>query len=178
MKTKMTFVLGTLFLLAGCGLIKDAAEVTIDAQLSSLMQLTVTGEKSAELTSGINALPFSKEQVLYLKDNPELEPYLKKIRKIDIQGVMVDIYGLNEGQFISTLSLDVKGVGTIATITNITAMNIAYAPVINQAKLEEAGKKLKNDLKVTLVVHGEASGPLSFNINMMFPVKVVAGALD
>jgi len=178
MKTKMTFVLATLFLLAGCGLIKDAAEVTITAQLSSLMQVTVTEAKSAELTSGINALPFSKEQVLYLKDNTELEPYLEKVRKIEIQSVLVDIYGLNEGEVVSTLSLDVKGVGTIATITNITAMNIAYSPVINQAKLEEAGKKLTNDLKITLVVHGEANGPLMFNINMMFPVEVVAGALD
>lgn len=174
----MTFLFATLLLLAGCGLIKDAAEVTIDAQLSSLMQITVAGSKSAEVTSGINALPFSKSQVLYLKDNAELEPYLKKIRKIDIKSVLVDIYGLNEGQVVSTLSLDVEGVGTIGTITNITPMFIAYSPEIDFAKLEQASKKLKSDLKITLVVHGEANGPLSFNINMLFPVEVVAGALD
>lgn len=178
MKTKMTFLLATLLLLAGCGLLKDAAEVTITAQLSSLMQVTVTGEKSAELTSGINALPFSKEQVLRLRDNTELEPYLEKIREVDIQSVLVDIYGLTEGQVVSPLSLDVKGVGTIATITEVTSMNIAYAPEINQENLVLAGKALKKDKMITLVVHGEANKPLSFNINMMFPVEVVAGALD
>ena len=40
------------------------------------------------------------------------------------------------------------------------------------------GKALKKDNKITLVVHGVANGPLSFNINMLFPVEVVAGALD
>jgi hypothetical protein len=174
----MTFLFATLLLLAGCGLIKDAAEVTIDAQLSSLMQITVGGSKSAEVTSGINALNFSKSQALYLKDNEELEPYLDKIREIVIKSVRVEIYGLDGEQVVSTLSLDVEGVGTIATITNITINNIAYAPVIDQAKLVQAGKKLKNDLKITLVVHGVANGPLSFNIQITFDADVVAGALD
>ncbi|MBE0676009.1 MAG: hypothetical protein IH591_15235, partial [Bacteroidales bacterium] len=79
----------------------------------------------------------------------------------------------------TNLSLDVDGVGTIATIPgDVTFMNIAYAPVIDQAKLVLAGKALKKDKKITLVVHGVANGPLSFNINMLFPVEVVAGALD
>ena len=169
MKTKMTFLFATLLLLAGCGLIKDAAEVTIDAQLSSLMQITVPGSKSAEITAETNASNFSKSQVLYLKDNPDLEPYLDKIREVEIKSVMVDIlYGLNEGQVVTNLSLDVDGVGTIATITgDVTNMMIAYPPVIDQAKLVLAGKALKKDNKITLVVHGVANGPLSFNINML-----------
>jgi len=178
MKTKMTCFFASLFLLAGCGLIKDAAEVTISAQLSALMQVTVSEAKSAEITAETNASDFSKSQVLYLKDNTELEPYLDKIREIKIKSVMVDIYGLNEGQVVKTLSIDVEGIGTIGTITDITSMNIAYTPVIDQANLVLAGKKLKSDLKITLVVHGVANGPMSFNINMLFPVDVVAGALD
>ncbi len=178
MKIKMTCFFAPLLLLAGCSLIKDAAEVTISAQLSSVMQIIVTGSKSAEITAVTNATEFSKSQVLYLKDNTDLEPYLEKIREIEIKSVLVDIYGLNEGQVVSTLSLDVEGVGTIATITNITSMNVAYTPVINQDNLTKAGNKLKNDKKITLVVHGVASGPMSFNINMVFPVDVVAGALD
>ncbi len=179
MRTKMKFFFATLLLLAGCSLIKDAAEVTISAQLSTTMQITVSGSKSAEITAETNALNFSKSQVLYLKDNTELEPYLDKIREVEIKSVMVDIYGLNEGQVVTNLSLDVDGVGTIATITgDVTNMNAAYPPVIDQAKLVSAGKTLKKDKKITLVVHGAANGPLSFNINLAFPVDVVAGALD
>jgi len=178
MKIKMTGFFAPLLLLAGCGLIEDAAEVTIDAQLSTTMQVTASGSKSAEITAVTNAVNFSKSQVLYLKDNTDLEPYLNKIREVEIKSVLVDIYGLNEGEVVTTLSLDVEGVGTIGTLTNVTSMNIAYTPVIDQAKLVLAGKKLKNDKKITLVVHGVANGPLSFNINLLFPVNVVAGALD
>ena len=168
MKIKMTGFIAPLLLLAACGLIKDAAEVTISAQLMTNMQITVSGSKSAEFTAVTNALEFSQSQVLYLKDNTDLEPYLDKIREVEIKSVLVDIYGLNEGQVVSTLSLDVEGVGTIGTITNVTAMNVAYSPVINQDNLTKAGNKLKNDKKITLVVHGLASGPMSFNINMLF----------
>jgi len=178
MKTKMTFLFSALLLLAACGLIKDAAEVTISTELTSLMQITVAGAKSAELTPEINALNFSKSQVLSLSENEDLVPYLDKIREIDIQTVFVDIYGLTPGQIINTLSLDVEGVGTIGTITNITSVNVAYPPTINIAKLAEAAKKLKNDKKITLVVYGDANMPMTFNINMIFPVDVVAGALD
>lgn len=178
MKTKMTFLFSALLLLAACGLIEDAAEVTINTELTSLMQITVTGAKSAELTPEINALNFSKSQVLSLSENEDLVPYLDKIREIDIKSVSVDIYGLAPGQIINTLSVDVEGVGKIATITNITSVNVAYTPTINMAKLAEAAKKLKNDKKITLVVYGDANMPMSFNIQMMFPVDVVAGALD
>ena len=178
MKTKMTFLFSALLLLAACGLIKDAAEVTISTELTSLMQVTVAGTKSAEFTSGINALNFSKSQLLSLSENEDLEPYLDKIREIDITSVMVDIYGLTEGQIINTLSLDVEGVGKIATVTGITASNITYSAIVDNVKLAEAGKKLKNDKKVTLVVYGDANMPMSFNIQMIFPVDVVAGALD
>lgn len=174
----MKLILTTLILLGGCSLIKDAAEVTISAQLSTTIPVTVTGTKSHEITAEVNALSFSKSQVLYLKDNTELEPYLEKIRGIDLKSILVDIYGLTEGQVISTLSLDVDGVGKIATITNITSMNIAYTPQIDQAKLVQAGKKLKDDLKITLIVYGDANVPMSFNINLLFPVDVTAGALD
>ena len=178
MKTKMTMFFASVFLIAACDLIKDAAEVNLSSELSTNIAVVVTGSKSGDITPETKGLSFSKSQTLYLKDNTEIEPYLKKIREIDLKSVMVDIYGLTEGQVVNTLSIDVEGVGTIATITNITSMNIAYTPVIDEAKLVKAGKELSNDLQITLTVHGDANGPMSFNINMMFPVDVVAGALD
>jgi hypothetical protein len=178
MKTKMTMFFASVFLIAACELVKDAAEVNLTTQLSTNIAIVVAGSKSVEITPEAKASGFSKSQVLYLKDNTEIEPYLKKIREINLKRVLVDIYGLTEGQVVNTLSLDVEGAGTIATITNITPMNIAYSPVIDEAKLVQAGKKLAKDLKITLIVHGDANGPMSFNINMAFDVDVVAGALD
>jgi hypothetical protein len=178
MKTKITMFLASVFLITGCQAIKDAAEVDFSTQLTANMAITVAGSKSVEITPVANALSFSKSQALDLKDNSEIFPYLEKIREIDITSIMVDIYGINEGQSISTLALDVEGVGTIATITNITPYMNAYPPVIDQVKLGQAAKKLAKELKIMLVVHGEANGPMSFNINMVFPVDVVAGALD
>jgi hypothetical protein len=174
----MTFLFSALLLLAACQLIKDAAEVTFSTELTSLMLVTVTGTKSAEVSSEINALNFSKSQVLSLDENTDIEPYVDKLREIEITSVSVEINGLTEGQVINTLSLDVVGVGNIATITNITPLNIEYTPTIDQAKLAEAGNKLKNDKNITLLVYGDANVPMSFNINMLFPVDVVAGALD
>jgi len=174
----MTFLFSALLLLAACGLIKDAAVVTIETQLTSVMQVTVSGTKSAELSSGINDLPFSEEQVLDLKSNTELVPYLDDIREIEFMSILVDIYGVTGEQVVYSLLLDAKGVGTIATIKNITPMQIAYPPEIDFAKLEEAGKQLKQNKKITLVVHGEANMPMSFNIQMTFPIEVVAGVLD
>lgn len=174
----MTCFLVPLFLLAGCGLIEKAAEVTISTQLTSNMLIVVLGEKSAEISAELNAIGFSQSKDLPL-DNPDIKPYLSKIKKTDIITVLVDIYGLTEGQIVKDLALDVEGVGTIATIEGeVTSMSIAYTPVIDFNKLDQASTKLKKDKKITLVVHGTANVPLSFNIQMLFPVDVVAGALD
>jgi len=179
MKTKMTMFLASVFLITGCSKIKDAAEVTFSSQLSTNISVVVGGTKSAVTTSEAKSLPFSESKVLYLKDNTEIEPYLKKIREIELKSILVDIYGLTEGQVVTNLALDVEGEGTIATINmEVTPYMAAYPPTIDQEKLVQAGKSLAKNQKITLVVHGDANGPLSFNINMMFPVDVIAGALD
>jgi hypothetical protein len=179
MKIRMTCFLVPLFLLAGCGLIEKAAEVTISTELTSNMLITATGGKSAEISAEVNAIEFSKSEVLSLKNNPDIKPYLSNIKKTEIISVTVDIFGLGEGQVVKNLALDVKDVGTIARIEgDVTFMFIAYAPVIDFDKLALASTKLKKEKEITLIVHGTANVPLSFNIQMRFPVDVVAGALD
>jgi hypothetical protein len=50
--------------------------------------------------------------------------------------------------------------------------------VISSAILEQVGAKLKSDKKITITVHGDASGPMTFAASLVFDTDIVAGALD
>jgi hypothetical protein len=129
----------------------------------------VTGEKSA---------PFSVSKDLKLGDNEDIEPYLEKLRKIDLKSIEVTVSGLNAVQTINTMSLDASGVGTLFTQTNITSSNSTFTPQVDGAKLTKAGENLKTDRKLTLTISGTVSGPMAYNVHLVFTTNVVAGALD
>jgi hypothetical protein len=44
--------------------------------------------------------------------------------------------------------------------------------------LDAVGALLKKDRKVTLVIHGNASGPMTFTVTCIFDATITAGALD
>ncbi len=174
MKKIMTLLIASALMMTGCSLIKDAAEVTITTDLTTTIPVVVTGGKSTAAPS----LTFSQSQDLELADNADIEPYLEKIREINMKSLVVTVNGLTSGQVINTISLDVTGVGTICTQTNITSTTNSFTPVISSAILEQVGAKLKSDKKITLTVHGNASGPMAFGVNLVFDTDIVAGALD
>lgn len=174
MKKLMTLLLASVLLLAGCSLIKDAAEVTISTDLTTTIPVVVTVKKSVNAPS----IAFSKSQDLNLADNDEIEPYLEKIREIKLKSLVVTVNGMSSGQAINTISLDVTGVGNICTQTNITSSSNVFTPVITAAVLEQVGAKLKSDKKITITVHGDASGPMAFTAILVFDADIVAGALD
>lgn len=176
MKKLMTLLLASVLMLAGCSLIKDAAEVTITTDLTSVIPVVVTGTKSVDAQA--TAIAFTKSQDLKLEDNVDIEPYLEKIREINMKSLVVTVTGLTAGQVISTVSLDVTGVGTICTQTNITSTTNSFTPMISSAMLEQVGAKLKSDKKITITVHGEASGLMTFAASLVFDTDIVAGALD
>jgi len=176
MKKIMTLLLASVLMLAGCSLIKDAAEVTISTDLTSVIPVVVTGAKSVDAQA--TAITFSKSQDLKLADNADIEPYLEKIREINLKSLVVTVTGLTAGQAITTVSLDVTGVGTICTQTNITSTTNSFTPMISSAILEQVGAKLKSDKKITITVHGEASGLMTFAASLVFDTDIVAGALD
>lgn len=178
MKTKMTLILATVILFAGCSLIKDSAEVTIPAELSTVITVVVAPQKSVDNIAEANALGFSKTQVLSLADDANIEPYLEKIRKVDILSVNVTINGLVAGQTINSISLDVTGVGTVCTQTNITSTNNSFLAVVSSAILDQIGAKFKSDKMITITVYGNVSGPMTFTVTPYFEVEVIAGALD
>lgn len=179
MKTKMTLILATVLLFAGCDLIKDAAEVDFSTDLTANIPVVVIGDKSGNADAELLVVPFTKSYDLNLGDNVDIKPYLEKIRKITLNSLEGFVTGLIAGQTINTLSLDVTGVGTIATVTNITAANSTFTtPSVSSDKLDDVAALLKKDRKVTLVVHGDASGPMTFTVTCIFDAQITAGALD
>lgn len=172
MKKTMTLLLfAAAIALTGCDWIKNLGEVDFSTDLTVNVPVTVSsGSKTA--------LNYSASNDLMLADNEDVEPYLDKLRKIDLKSVVITITGLVPGQTINTLSLDVTGVGTLFTQNNITSTSNSFTPTVDAAKLNQAGEKLKNDREITLTVSGTASGPMAFNAAVLFDATVTAGALD
>jgi len=178
MKTTMTMILATVLLFGGCDLFKDAAEVDFSTDLTANIPVLVTGEKSADADAELLAVPFSKSYELKLGDNQDVKPYIDKIRRINLRSLEGYVTGLVTGQTINTMSLDVTGVGTITTVTNITPANSTFFPSVMTDDLDAVGKLLKEEKKVTLVIHGNASGPMTFTVTCIFDAMITAGALD
>jgi hypothetical protein len=69
-------------------------------------------------------------------------------------------------------------VGTLFTQNNITSSNNSFTPQVNANILQQAGEKLKSDRKLVLTVSGTVSGPMVFNVGLVFESNITAGALD
>jgi len=179
MKTKIALFFASLLLVSGCDKIKDLADVTLSTDLSMNIPVVISPAKSASVVlRDIAVATFSATQDLSLGDNEDVEPYLSKIKSIDLKSLVVTVTGLSEGQTINTISLAVTGVGTICTQTNITSVSNSFTPVINETMLSEAEAKFKSDKKITVTVSGEASGPMTFTVGLVFDADIKAGALD
>ena len=174
----MTLILATVLLFAGCDLVKDAAEVDIITDLTANIPVVVTGDKSGNADVDLLALPFSKSHVLTLGANEDVQPYIDQIRRINLLSLEGYVTGLIQGQTINSMSLDVTGVGTITTVTNITSANSTFFPEVLPDILDDVEELLKKVREVTLVVHGNASGPMTFTVTCIFDTKITAGALD
>ena len=178
MKTKLTVFLAAVLLVTGCDLIKDAAEVEFSTDLTAVIPVVAPAKKAGNALAEVNASNFSQSYPLELADNVDIEPYLEKIREINLQSLQVTVNGLTEGQIVNTLTLSVAGVGTVFTRSNITPANNSFTPEIESGILGNVGNKLKNDRMITLTVAGTASNPMAFTVNLTFDAGIVAGALD
>jgi hypothetical protein len=178
MKTKITLVLAAVMLLTGCDLFKDAAEITINTNLTADIPVIVAVGKSADLISEANAVNFSGTAMLSLADNPDIENYLEKIREIDLKSVVITVNGLSAGQTINTVTVAVSGSGDLGTQTNITSTSNSFTPAVNATVYSNAEKALLADQEITITATGTASGPMTFTVRCNFTTAVVAGALD
>jgi hypothetical protein len=176
MKTKLTFFLAALLLLPGCDWFKDLADVKFSTDL--VMDIPVTASTTKSYTPEISVYSFSVAQDLELGDNTDIEPYLAKIKNIDLKSLVVTVNGLSAGQTINTISLSVTGVGTICTQTNITSTSNSFTPAISSELLDQAAAKLKADKKITVTVAGNTNVPATFITGLVFDAEITAGALD
>lgn len=178
MKTKITLFLAAVMLLTGCDLFKDAAEITINTNLTADIPVVVAPGKSADLISDATAVSFSGTATLSLADNPDIEDYLEKIREIDLKSVVITVNGLSAGQTINTVTVAVTGSGELGTQTNITSASNSFTPAVNATVYGKAEAALLADQEITITATGNASGPMAFTVRCNFTTAVVAGALD
>jgi len=178
MKTKLSLLLAILVLLPGCDWFKNATEVTIPTSLTLDIPVVVAVKRAVTADTKIAVYEFSASGDLALANNEDVEPYLEKIRKINLNSLIVTVTGLDAQQTINTISLSVAGVGTICTQTGITAANNSFTPVIDGALLTAAESKFKTDRKITVTVTGSTNMATSFMVNLDFDADIVAGALD
>lgn len=177
MKTKFIYLLMLALVFTGCKKIKDLTTIEVPTQLKADVPVVVTGVKSANLTGALNAISFTKTQDLTLASNPDIEPYLNKIKKLDLNSLAVTVNGLTAGQTINSVSLDVAGVGNVFTQTNITMSNNSFTPVIATGTLGNVSTKLTTDKKITLTVSGSASGAMTFTVSLNFETVLTAKLL-
>jgi hypothetical protein len=170
MKTSLFYLAALIIVFSGCDKIKDATTKDISTQLKTDIPVVVvaSGKKSVNQTAEVNAIAFSETKELTLASNADIEPYLNKIESINLYSLVVTVTGLGAEQFISSMSLDVAGVGNIFTQTNITAGNNTFTPVIAESTLANVAAKLESDRKITLTLSGLASGPMVFTVNLNF----------
>jgi type IV pilus biogenesis protein CpaD/CtpE len=178
MKKKVILLIAFIAVLTGCDLLKKASEITITTQLKSDIPVVVTsGTKSFDITGNVAAVAFSQTQDLTLASNADIEPYLSKIKSINLKSLVVTVTGLSAGQTINSVALDVEGVGNIFTQTNITMSSNSFTPTIQAGVLDQAAAKLTSDKKITLTVSGNASGPMTFTVGLNFDTGVTASVL-
>lgn len=176
MKIKIFFLLAGLVLFAGCDAIKDAATVSFTTEIKTDIPVVITGlgVKSPDAFVANAPIAFSETQELNIADNQDIEPYLSKIKEIDINSIVVTVSGLTEGQSINSVSLDVAGIGNVITQTGITMTNNTFTPSVSEAVLDKVTEKLKSERKITVTVAGNVSGPMSFTVGLNMDAKVIA----
>jgi hypothetical protein len=178
MKSRAILFIALIPFLAGCDLLKKASEIKIPTELTADVPIDVVATgKSFNLTGIVTDISFTKTQDLNLESNTDIEPYLAKIKSINLKGLVITVNGLSEGQTITTVSLGVEGVGNIFTQTGITMADNSFTPTIEAGKLAQVSTKLLADKKITLTVSGAASGPMTFTVSCNFDTEVVAAVL-
>ncbi|MCU0460365.1 MAG: hypothetical protein MUE37_14920 [Bacteroidales bacterium] len=178
MKIKAVILLAVLVTLGGCEWIKNLGNVDFDTDLILSVLISSDMKKGASAATEVADISFTGSAVLSLVDNEDIEPYIEKLKEIDLESVEVTIPGLTGEQTITTISLSVTGVGIICTHSNITSSTGTFTPAIDEDMLLKAGKKLLKDGSITLVVSGTSSGIIENLATIVFGAKVTAGALS
>jgi hypothetical protein len=166
----------------GCDKIKEAATITLPTHLTTAIPVTISsasGMKSLNIQAIPNPFSFSVNKTYSLTDNVDIEPYLDKVKAIDLTTVVVTVSGLSGSEVIHNLSLSVDGVGTIFTKDAISATNNSFPPTVDAAILDQVGTNLKNNRTITFTVAGTGSTiPMTFTVSLNIGANVIAYVIN
>lgn len=170
----------SLFLIAtiafSCSKIKDATTVDFDTTISVDIPVSVEAPV-ASITKSAAANTFSATKTFSLKDDPVAGDYAGLIKTLGIDRIALKIEGLSEGQVIQNLVLAVEGVGTVATLSNISDAEY-ITPEVGNAILVSVAEKLKADQKLTVTVSGTTNEtPMTFKVTNLMDTHITASVL-
>jgi hypothetical protein len=160
--------------LFSCDKEKDASTLGFDTTMSMDIPVVVMAPTAIVEKSAAEDIDFSQSQTVSLSDIAEIKNYIEDIESVGIDKVEVVFTNLQEGDEIKTINLSVEGVGTIATISNVTN-NTTYTPDIAADKLGELEALLEKGGDITITVSGSVNKvPMNFTVNLGFDLHIEA----
>jgi hypothetical protein len=171
---------------ASCDLFEKADDVTFEEEL-------IIYWNADENLEGSN-VPYDDEQILDLADYPVLEPYIDKIKSVEITKITYHVSNFNN----TPHGLPVKLTGGIAAfgpydsstpsvsapMAGASGVDLGTATAeatlaIDAAGLSKIAKDLLDDKQIKMYSEGTLSKtPVAFTVVSTFYVKITANALD
>lgn len=166
-----------------CDQIKEILTVSISTTIEGQIPLQLAYTTNTFPESNLNitkasAINYEISSDISIADNPELYPYLNKIKEIDVRSIQIIFTGLQEGEIIDYITISVVGVGELSSITNVTNTNNSFNPSISSEILKSVSNDLLNKNKISVNIKGGTNGPLNCSVNFKIDTRVKAQALD
>lgn len=171
-------------ILSSCDQIKEFLTISFSTTIEGNIPLNIGGNLPFALNDSISDITkasvvnYDIKYDISIMDNEDIKPYLKKIKEIQVKSIQIKFIGLQQGQTIDFLNLDVIGIGTLVSLTNITISNNLFSPPISSELLKSVSDKLLNNNKITVNLKGGASGPIQVTVELKMDAKIKAQALD
>src|SRR3989339_1120186 len=182
MKKRYLLLIYTLVLtLTGCDKLKELATIRINTKIETEIPIVIAANLPAGAAFGENIhipLTFSETHIIKLQDNFDIEPYLKKIKEIDLGSVEITALGMQPGEVINSVTLEVDGISHILTLTNISATNNTFKPAIPQSLLDAVSNKFLKEEKITVTVYGSANSAMSISVGVSIEAGIIAYVLN
>ncbi len=177
MKKIYLIILALVFTTGGCDKIKELATIRINTKYETVIPIVIASPAPSGLALQENIdipLNFSETHEFKLEENFDVEPYLQRIKEIDLNSVEVTALGMQPGQIINSVTLEVDGIGHILTLTNISAANNTFKPSIPQTLLNSVSDKFKAERKIKITVSGSANSPMSISLAVSLEAGIIA----
>lgn len=171
---------------ASCDLLDKADDVTLEEEI-------VVYWDTDENLSGSN-VPYEDVQILDLADYPVFEPYLDKIKSVEITKITYRVTNFDNSPHNSPVSLvggtaafgpyDASAPSVTVPMAGASGVDLGSATAeatlaIDAAGLSKVAKDLLDDKQVKMYSEGTLSKtPVAFRVVSTFYVKIVANALD